>query len=164
MSSPPTFHGLGPPRRKLRFDSFADVFARIDQLRRSGYYRLGEWDLTQVLRHLTIVMKWSLDGFPIWLPWPVPPLARWLVLRKVLRDRTFPPRFRTLKASVFPQGADVSEAIREFEAVVRRLETESGGMARSPLFGSLTRDQWRELHLIHCEHHLSFLEPLSMEG
>ena len=153
---------LAPHRRKLRFHSFADVFTDIDRLRRSGYRRLGQWDLVQILRHISAVTRWSLDGFPLWLPWPVQPIARWLLLRKVLRDRGFPPNSRTLKSSVFAPGADVAEAIREFEAVIQRLQTESGAMAKSPLFGSLTRDQWRELHLIHCEHHLSFLEPLSL--
>ena len=29
----------------------------------------------------------------------------------------------------------------------------------SPFFGRLTPDQWRQLHLIHTAHHLSFLVP-----
>ena len=44
-------------------------------------------------------------------------------------------------------------------AVVERFKGHSGPLHPSPAFGRLTPEQWREVHLWHCEHHLSFLLP-----
>jgi hypothetical protein len=42
-----------------------------------------------------------------------------------------------------------------------RLRTHQGEMHASPFFGYLTPQQWRDLHLIHCAHHLGYLIPKS---
>ena len=58
-----------------------------------------------------------------------------------------------------PEGNDDWPGIERLRAVVLRLKGHVGEMHPSPAFGRLSTEQWREVHLWHCEHHLSFLRP-----
>ena len=41
--------------------------------------------------------------------------------------------------------------------LIQRFQQHQGSLHPSPLFGPLTRQQWDDLHVIHCSHHLGFL-------
>jgi hypothetical protein len=53
-------------------------------------------------------------------------------------------------------GGDESAAIANLKDTLARFESHRGGFHDSPFFGHLTPEQWRDLHLIHCAHHLAF--------
>jgi hypothetical protein len=87
--------------------------------------------------------------------------ARWFALGKILRHRVFHRRF---PAPAYMQPAatqDDPAALERLRQVIGRLKAHTGPMQPSPVFGKLTPEQWREVHLWHCEHHLSFLIPRS---
>ena len=68
---------------------------------------------------------------------------------------------RTVPASVPGPEVDERAGIAEARELLQRLATRTGALQPSPFFGDLTPDQWRELHLIHCAHHLGFFEPVN---
>ena len=146
-------------RRALRLPGYDAVLAEAAALLASGYDRVGHWGLGEVCHHLATVMEKSLDGFPSRFPWPVRLVARWLVLGRVLKHRVFRRRFPAPAFLQPPAVADDREGLERLRAVVERLKGHAGPMQPSPVFGRLTAAQWREVHLWHCEHHLSFLLP-----
>jgi len=146
-------------RRSLRFADFAAVLRDADALLAGGYERAGNWSLGQVSTHLAKVVEMSLDGFPWYLPWPLTALARWVALGAILRHE---PTRRRHRAPKFLDPGDAAEdraGVERLRAALARLQAHAGPMKPSPIFGRLTPEQWREVHLWHCEHHLSFLLP-----
>jgi hypothetical protein len=146
-------------RRPIRFHDYDEVLADADALLAKGYERSGNWGLGQVCNHLAATMERSLDGFPSLMPWPVRVFARWFVLKKVLRHE---PLRRTVAAPAYllPPDSDEDRAgLERLRAVIARLKGHVGDMQPSPVFGRLSAEEWREVHLWHCEHHFSFLRP-----
>lgn len=148
-------------KRSLRFENFDAVLADVENLRARGYRSLGKWDLGQILRHLNAFMRYSLEGFPNRLPGFVGKILRPLFLDRSLKSGRMPGGIPTLRQSVFPPSddAETERAIEDFRALARRLVEETGPTHPSPLFGPLTRDEWRLVHLVHAAHHLGFLTP-----
>ena len=146
-------------RRALRLHNYDAILAEAAALLASGYDRVGSWGLGQVCHHLAAVMEQSLDGFPSRSPWPVRLVARWFVLGRVLRHRVFRRRFPAPTFLQPPAVSDDREGLDRLRAAVERLKSHAGPMQPSPVFGRLSPGQWREVHLWHCEHHLSFLLP-----
>jgi hypothetical protein len=146
-------------RRGLRFHEYDDILADVDSLLASGYDRAGQWSLGQMCHHTATVMEMSLDGFPGRLPWLFRAIARRFLLRKILRHHVFQRRFPAPKYIQPPDGEEDHAGVERLRAVLGRLKTHSGPMKPSPLFGTLTPEEWRELHLWHCEHHLGYLHP-----
>lgn len=146
-------------RRTLRFPDYDAVLAEAESLLAGGYDRVGQWSLGQVCQHLAIVLERSLDGFPSLLPWPVQKLARWLVLGRLLRREVLRRRYPAPAYLQPPVEADDAAGVARLRAVLGRVKAHTGPMAPSPIFGALTPEEWREVSLWHCEHHLSFLLP-----
>src|SRR5262249_52479942 len=114
--------------------------------------------------HLAEWLRFGLDGYPK-LPWPVRLVCRALqpligrrLLRRVLARRAMPTGWRTLRESVFPPGADAA-GVERLRRAHERFNAHVGRFHLSPLIGELDREEWLQLHLIHCSHHLSFLLP-----
>jgi hypothetical protein len=146
-------------RRTVRFHGYHDVLADADSLLASGYDRVGAWGLGQVCHHLATIVAMSLDGFPSRYSWPVRLGARWLVLGGVLRHRVFHRRFPAPPYALPPDTAEDRAGVEQLRAVIGRLRAHTGTMEPSPIFGPLSPEQWHQVHLWHCEHHLSFLLP-----
>jgi hypothetical protein len=147
------------PTRNLEFRACQEVAAEVDRLHAGGYEKAGTWDLAQVSDHLTYFIQGSLDGFTFRVPWLFKVLFGRLVFRRILSQRR-------MKAGVFtPQkplpepGGDEAAAVARLKQVLQKLEAHQGELQPSPFFGYMTPAQWRELHLIHCAHHLGFLIP-----
>jgi hypothetical protein len=150
-------------RRSLRFHSFDEVLSDADALLGSGYDRGGNWGLAQTCHHLAAGLEMTLDGFPRAMAWPVRVLARWLFLPTILRHGVLRVRLPSPAYLLPPDAPDERGAVEHLRAAAARFEGHSGDMQLSPAFGRLSPQQWRELHLWHCEHHLSFLRPRSVQ-
>lgn len=146
-------------RRTLRLDTYDDILRDADRLLAAGYDRAGNWDLAQIGHHLAIIMTMSLDGFPQRLPRPVQWVARRLMLGRILRRHVFRVRFPAPAYVRPPDEHDDRAAVDRLRAAVARLRDHSGPLHPSPMFGDLSPAEWREVHLWHSEHHLSFLLP-----
>lgn len=146
-----------PGRRHLRFNSYEEFLAEVDRLAR-GHRALGNWDLAQICIHLAGVQDYSIDGTRSSLQWgPLKQATLGRVVRCImLWWRYIPERQGSLKP---PPAPDIDEARRQLADSVRRITTQKM-RARHPIFGRLTQAQWHRFHLIHAEHHLSFVVPV----
>ena len=148
-------------RRTLRLHSLDEAACDAERLLVTGYDRAGNWNLGQVCEHMALVMNLSIDGFPSKFPWPMRVVARWLYLRPILAHRVFRKRMPAPKYLLPLEMADDAAGVERLRGAIRRFAGHPGPFAASPVFGDLTSEQWREVHLWHCEHHLSFLLPKS---
>jgi hypothetical protein len=151
-------------QRQLQFKDFAEVCAEVDRLHREGHDKLGQWDLAQVCDHLTYFVQASLDGATFRVPWLVKVLFGRLVLRRILKEGRMKEGAPTPQKPLPTAGGDEAAAVARFKQVIERFQAHQGEFHASPFFGYLTPEQWRELHLIHCAHHLGFLSPKAALG
>lgn len=148
-------------RRRLRFETPADAVADAENLLRGGYGRLGSWSLGQCCRHLAVFLRLSVDGFPsVPLAVCVRPIMKRLLLPSLLRRDRIERRLPTLPILLPPADADDGAGVEGLRGAFARFEG-AETLHPSPLFGPLSRDQWRDIHLWHAEHHLGFLVPAS---
>jgi hypothetical protein len=148
-----------PSRRQLHFDTIEDILRDVERLSQGKVQALGNWSGGQILRHLTIVMNGSIDGLPMRLAWPLRLLGR-LVKRRVL-TKDMAPGFQLKRRSaevLVPPATSWEEGLAMFRQASHRLQTETR-RAPSPFFGTMTREEWDQLHCRHSELHLSFLAP-----
>lgn len=145
-------------RRRLQFDSYADILLDAETLAAGESFLLGNWTLGQILDHLTRSMHASIDGLAGQVPWWRQMLIR-ARYRQQLISGPMPAGLR-LPAEVAellsPAAVTAEEGLLELRAAIERcsLETER---ARHPLLGEMSLDEWDSFHLRHAELHLSFV-------
>ncbi len=153
-------------RRTLRFQNFSESVADARDLLARGYLQLGKWNLSQTLGHLSDWLRFPVEGYPS-APFPLNFVLWGMKItigpgmrRKIIRNQEFSSGKPTMPSTV--KAADQqtdAQAMAEFERVVAQFESHSGSWHASPLFGNMTRNEHRELQLLHVAHHLSFLIP-----
>ncbi|HZT79571.1 MAG TPA: DUF1569 domain-containing protein [Gemmataceae bacterium] len=146
-------------RRALDFRDFGAVAAEVERLRRTGYDQAGNWNLAQVCDHLAAAMRGSVEGFPFPGPWFFRTLIGPFARRVFFRRRRMPAGIQIPER--FRPAADVDEAaaVRAFHAALALVRDWPGEFVPHPILGRFTPAQWRQFHLIHAAHHLSFLVP-----
>ncbi len=152
-------------RRQLKFDSFDEVVRDAESLQAKGYDRAGKWDLAQVCEHLARWLEYPLDGMPRVTLLLKPPM--WVVrhtigprmLRKAIATNRIPAGSPAIPQTVAASGGDAAEALDHLRRAAKRFTEWTGPTHPSPMFGRLTRDDGRKMHLVHAAHHLSFLIP-----
>ena len=149
-------------RRRLELNTIDGVIEEIDRLHARGYERAAAWDLARTCDHLTVMMRWSLDGFPPEIRFNplaralVGPVARFAIVRMGWMPRGIKAPHPALEvADVRPEARAVAHCV----ATLREVRDHDGEFRASPLLGRLTPEQWRRFHLVHAVHHLSFLAP-----
>ena len=153
-------------RRQLNLQSFDDVLAEARSLSRVGYHRVSKWSLGQICDHVSRFMDDSLDGFkstPKFAPL-VRPILRMMYLGKVLRNDRIPAKMPTLKELEPDEWTEDAHALPQLEKAIARIQDPSAQFVPSPAFGNLTAEQWRKVHLWHCQHHLEFLIPAARDA
>lgn len=150
-------------RRKLSFATLDEAVADAENLLAKGYDRAGNWDLAQVCSHLADWLRFPVEGFPV--PLVMRPVF-WLLRntlgpgmkRKYLAEG-MPTGKPTIPSTVAQSGGDPVAAVAKLKEAAARLTAHTGPIHRSPVFGSMNKDDAVRLQLRHCEHHLSFLIP-----
>ncbi len=157
-------------RRKVRFESMAQLEAEIERLAMVEVTCLGNWSLGQILSHLARVMLVAVGETKV-----QPPLISRLIgcffrplLKKLLLETGMPAGLphkgipvvgRTQEAS--SQVADASitteAGLAELKAAIDRYKS-ADGLCPHPLFGNSPED-WDRFNFRHAELHLSFVVP-----
>jgi hypothetical protein len=145
-------------QRDLTFKTYSEIAKEIESLAKGGYSKGGKWSLGQVCRHLSFYYSGSLDGFPKMLPWILRVTLGRMMLKSALSGAKTKPGGPTNPASVYEEAGD-KEAAAEAVALLARLDKNPARMHPSALYGDLTNEEWRILHMRHSAHHLSFLFP-----
>ena len=145
-------------QRVLQFSDQTEIVAELQRLRR-GYVARGNWDLSQTCDHLAYFVEGSLDGHQFKVPWLFKVLFGRFVLRRILKSGKMKAGVPTPQKPLPVAGADEPAAVARLTKALERLFAHNGELHASPFFGYLTPQEWRRLHVIHCAHHLGFLEP-----
>jgi hypothetical protein len=146
-------------RRQLHFHTVGDILADVEQLNKGKIKTLGNWSSGQVLKHLTSVMNGSIDGFPFRLGWPLRLLGRMVRNRVLTKGMTPGFQLKNEAANAFlPPATSWEDGLALFRQAIQRQQAETK-REPSPFFGTMTREQWEQLHCRHAELHLSFLVP-----
>lgn len=147
--------------RQLQFATFGDALAELDRLQTRGYTPAGNWNLGQVCDHLAFFIDGTLDGHKFRVPWIFKAVfGRW-VLKRILNKKQMKRGGFTPQKPLPLRDIDEATAVAHLKNSLNRLKTNTGELHPSPFFGTLTPEQWREMHLIHCAHHLGHLIPKS---
>ena len=163
-------------RRRLHFSSLAEAASDARELQ-DGYLRCGRWSLAQVCDHLSLFMTYSIEGFPgRRLPGPIGFALRTMLLNDWMMRRPMPsgmpapdylqpPETETAVVGGTYEAATEAdaEAAARFRDACLLVTTHEDDWRPSPLFGKLSPERWRRVHLKHAEHHLGFLVPTSAE-
>ena len=150
-------------RRTLRFESLADVVedaARLTEADQAGTLRTtGNWSAGQNFDHVGKLMQWSIDGFPGKLPLPLRIVGKFMKKRAL--TTTAPPGFKIPGSASFLLPADIptEDGLGLLRTQVSRVQAGERCSHASPLLGTLSHDEWVQLHCRHAELHFSFLHP-----
>jgi hypothetical protein len=152
-------------RRQLQFHDLGEVVRDAEALLKGGYDKAGAWDLSQVCEHLADWMTFPVSGFPK-ASGPVR-LALWALRhtvgrwqrRKITRTNRMPAGAPTIPTTVHLIAGDAGAAVSRLRRTAERFRAHPGPWHPSPLFGALTKEEWTQVQLVHCAHHLSFLRP-----
>lgn len=153
-----------PGFRTLRFNTLDDALAEAERLvaadRAGTLERYGNWTLGQNLSHIASFMNYPYDGYPKELGKP-PAIILFLIKlrKKAFLSKALPRGFKIPKV----QGGTVGvldipsdQALAMFRSAVERLKTAPPAVP-NPVFGPLTHDEWKALHMRHAELHLGYL-------
>ena len=150
---------VATPQPRVLFDNFEQALAEVDRLARCPHKQLGNWDLAQICDHLADAFEGSMRGFDFTIPWLVRRLLGPPILRRVLSKRPIPFRPRIPRRLEPPPGRDLAACVTRLAEMISQFESSPQPLAKHPLFGEISRDTWRQIHLVHMAHHLSFLVP-----
>jgi hypothetical protein len=148
-------------RRELRFSSLQDILDDVEYLASGDPPRTtGNWTGGQIVKHVAMLINFSIDGFPE----PRAPLPMRLLGRLVRKNALvnpmragvgLPRRFDFLAPS---PSVTWEEAVEYMSETMARL-SDRRMTAPSPILGRLTHEQWEQLHCRHAEMHFSFMHP-----
>jgi hypothetical protein len=148
-----------PGRRTVRYSAPADVLADVDRLRRGGYRKVGQWTLPQACHHLATVISGNLTPPPN----DDPPTPEQLAMKAKFFGMVQGgmPEGIPSGATTPPQACD-DTSIDALAAAFAALDAYPHARLMVGRCGPVPTDEVRQLHLHHCAHHLSFLEPTTV--
>lgn len=149
-------------RRELCLQNLEDVLAeagRIGLADVEGQLTCrGNWSAGQVFGHVAFWIHAAFDGLPFRVPWFL------RLIGPMLRGYAIGPKLPAgIRLSSAPDGTwgtdplSTQEGADALYAAVHRL-IQGPPSAPHPLFGRLSHEQWKTLHIRHAELHFSFLE------
>ncbi len=143
-------------RRQLNFNSEDDVIADVNALRR-GYGQAGAWSLPRMCHHLECAVRFRMQ------PGPFPPNTpeqdgKLAMFRDIMATGRLPSGIVAPDAMLPPDDCG-DRAIDALIVALSEFKRFTGPVAPHRIFGHLPDADARRLNLIHCAHHLSYLNP-----
>ncbi len=144
-------------RRTLRFGSLDEMLADAESLASGPVRTLGNWSPGQIFEHLARAYTLPLDGVVL----PIPFYVRWgakLMLSRFLRNGLPAGLALTGKSAeaLVPDATTTEEGLAALSDAVARWKTKTAVPDHS-VFGTVTDEQFTQIHLRHAELHMSFL-------
>jgi hypothetical protein len=132
---------------------------RLRQAEMDGkLFTRGNWELGQAVNHLSQWIQYSFTGAPIKAPWYMKFFMQ-LMKNRILKSG-FPAGVKmpgVEGGTLATENVPSPESIPQLAAMAKRLQAQCPALP-NPVFGPLTHEQWKALHLRHAELHLSFME------
>jgi hypothetical protein len=143
----------------LRFADLDDLREHLAALDGAALMTTGAWTAGQILYHLAAAFEVTCERPDATRPRP----GRLATLpQRALALRVGLPRGVPIPADVRaavepPPEADEAEQLARLRRAIDRFEARRGGFPAHRMLGPLTRDEWRQFHLRHCELHLGHI-------
>lgn len=148
--------------RSLVFTSYPELVAELDRLEASHQAGTlvagGAWSAGQIFQHVARFIRFSYDGFPFSPPWFVAVIGR--AMKPFMGFLKLRPGIKLpagASALLPDDGVSFEAGLAELRTQVARIEGGEQMQQKSPLFGRLSHDRWRRMHLDHAAMHLGFL-------
>lgn len=154
-----------PGHRTLRFSSLNEALAEAERLAAAdstgALVRTGNWTLGQIFSHVASFVNYAYDGYP-----PELPSTPWLVrvLVRAMKRRFLSGKLpRGYKIRGMPSGTagvldlPTDEALAMLRAAIARLQR-TAPPVQNPVFGALSHEEWKALHLRHMELHFGYVD------
>ena len=149
-------------RLELVYDSLADASSDVRNAMDNGYELVGTWSLAEILQHLNLTMRMTLEGPAFQASALMRPVYRILFMPMIKKGR--PVKIRATAPKSLTPANDLDEnacADRFHELVARLSDPTTEFQPFHPLMGNLNREQWLLMQKWHAAHHLSFMVPTS---
>ncbi|MHC4878739.1 MAG: DUF1569 domain-containing protein [Planctomycetota bacterium] len=147
-------------RRTVHYSTLQEFKEDLDALIEAGCETVGNWTLAQICDHIGDTFHSSIDGIDYKAPWFARTFIAPFLKNSVLINPMKPGIQLPKKAEKFLPPADVTleDALEKVRTGLERLESELP-VADHPFFGKMASEEWMQLHLRHCELHMSFIVP-----
>lgn len=149
-------------RRAVSFRTLDEVMPDVERLM-AGHTAVGQWSLGQICNHLALTIRLSIEGAPVKGSWLFRRVAGPVLRRIMLRRNSIPERVQVPKIYLPQDQKNAGSEAVALRKAIGRLLAYQGEFDEHPLLGRMSPVDWRQFHLIHCAHHLSFLWPASTE-
>ena len=146
-------------RRTVRYESFDELLAEVEQFANLPTRTLGNWSVGQIYKHMALAIDAIIHGDPFSVTAPVQWLLR-VFLKKRMLTRTLDPGFQLPKkaASMIPAPISTAEGLDLLRAAVRRIQSTDTRSLHGG-FCKITNEEWDAFQFRHCEMHMSFIVP-----
>jgi hypothetical protein len=143
-------------RRSLRFEQLADILSDAEEIASGEIIPLGNWTAGQVFSHCAQTMNCFLDGHDFGKVSFLGRFVGWLIKGRMLSGE-MPAGFKAPDPVLFPPAeVSVAEGLAALKSAIARWQRSTLPPSH-PFFGTMSREDWNNLHLRHCELHFSFL-------
>ena len=140
-------------RREVCYKSLDDLLEDAVRCAADGSMTIGNWSISQIYQHLTVVLHQGIDGFPSSGFLPLRLIAMMFFKNKMLRDGLSPgynnPRLK-------PADIPIADALAQFVTAIERFQA-NPERAAHPWWGVFTSEQAVQFQMRHAELHMSFI-------
>ena|SRR5271166_4729272 len=148
-----------PERRMLNFASMDEIMPDVARLL-EGHSTAGQWTLAQILHHLATSIRLTSLGRAGSTPGQGSEEFR----QRFFHSRRFPEGIAAHPKLIPPVDADVHVQTKALQEAITLFTSAAGPFPSHPKLGALSKEEWSQLHCIHCAHHLGFAAPLRAEA
>jgi hypothetical protein len=150
-------------RRQLRFGRMEEILRDAQNLATNGPEKIravGNWTPAQVVYHVAVWVKGSIDGFDFRAPLLMRVIGR--MIKSSALNKPLRPGFKIqgkMQTTAPPEHITWEYALSLLKAQIDRIQRGDRMRVPSPMFGELSHEEWIQLHCRHAEMHFSFLHP-----
>lgn len=152
-------------RRTVRYATLEEFKEDLDSLLEGSCETVGNWTLAQIIDHIGDTFHASIDGIDYKAPWFartfIAPFMKNSVLIKPMKPGIQLPK--DAQKFLPPSDVTLEAAVEKVRSGLTRLESELP-VADHPFFGKMASEEWMQLHLRHCELHMSFIVPADADS
>jgi len=146
--------------RELHFETLDDILAEGKRIAaQPDSPSRGTWTPAQNIWHVGRLLKAGVEGYPTTVPLPLKLIGP--LFKKRVTTTGFNPGIKLpAKAAdhlVAPADTTIEQAMDMFETAMQAAK-DKGFIDKNPLLGSMTQQQWIDLHCRHAEMHFGLIE------
>ncbi|MCB1143467.1 MAG: DUF1569 domain-containing protein [Leptospiraceae bacterium] len=144
----------------MKFHSLEETEDYLESLKKRTLVSTGKWSPDQIFSHISDSIEFLFSDsegayrFPEVIQATVGRVLFWKMILQGKMDNGLPNPIK----SGDPIAKSLEIELDRLLSLTKRFNYSVGPFNRHPVFGKLTKDEWVQLHLIHCENHFSYLK------